>query len=422
VARAARVLFACGAWGVAGEALAQDPAPTPAIGTPDRQGRAEGAPLVRLKLGAWTVSPTLRIGELALDTNVFYERERRTDFLASGGPGLEIAAGFLDHWRFAVDGEGTYYYFHRNERLRRWGGSGGARLDWKTTGTAAGVAARLTDSFSRPSFEVDARIDQRRESLSGYFDRNLGLITLSLDATLARVRVSGGQEFRGVDLERALSQDELTGRARASLRLTPITSLLAEAELSAFELPLAAARNYSRQRFGVGFATSGLFKGEALGGVSRTSLDAGGGSASAPFFRVSLTQNVGTRIVLSERLDLEQTLSAFAVDGEVPTYDRLTAAVTLQYSFLRRFSLRLTGGIDKIESLGLVEIVGDDGRPRRVKRDDTAYTGDVDLGVQLGEARLSGFARYTTRESLFFTDFGIDGLQVGARLSYRPPL
>lgn len=368
------------------------------------------------------MSPTLRIGELAVDTNVFYERERRTDFLASGGPGIDIAVGFLDHWRVSVYGEGTYFYFHRNEQLRRWGGSGAARLDWRTEGTGAGVVAHLSDSFSRPSFEVDARINQRRDSFSAYFDRNLGLITLSLDATYGRTRVGAGQEFRGADLQRALSQDEVSGRARASFRLTPVTALLTEAELSVHELPLAEARNYNRQRFGVGIATDGLFKGEALGGFSRTTLDAGGRSASAPYFRVSLAQNLGTRIVLTERVDLEQTLSAFATDGEVPTFNRLSAGVTLQYSFLRRFSLRLAGGIDKIESLGLVEIVGDDGRPRRVKRDDTAYTGDVDLGIQLGEARLSGFARYTTRESLFFSDFGIDGFQVGARLSYRPPL
>ncbi|MBX7184859.1 MAG: hypothetical protein K1Y01_06905, partial [Vicinamibacteria bacterium] len=53
-------------------------------------------------------------------------------------------------------------------------------------------------------------------------------------------------------------------------------------------------------------------------------------------------------------------------------------------------------------------------------RDDLVYDARGDIGIRLGRARLSAFVSYTTRESLYFSDFGIQGLQSGIRVEYAP--
>ena len=54
------------------------------------------------------------------------------------------------------------------------------------------------------------------------------------------------------------------------------------------------------------------------------------------------------------------------------------------------------------------------------RRDDVVYQGHADLGLRLGRARISTYVSYTSRQSEFFADFGIDGLQAGARVEYSP--
>lgn len=72
---------------------AQDstPAPGPCRDTGDEHS---GAPLGQFTAGPFIITPTFRIGSLAVDTNVQYQRDRRTDFVASAGPGLDIALPF----------------------------------------------------------------------------------------------------------------------------------------------------------------------------------------------------------------------------------------------------------------------------------------------------------------------------------------
>lgn len=408
---------------VATSVLSAQTGPTTTTG--DDRLQAEGgraAPLARLVAGPFVITPQFRIGELAVDTNVFYLKTRKSDFLASGGPGLGISVAFADHWRVSVEGNGQYYYFLRNKELRRWGGDFDARIEWKTTGTRAGLVAGTTRNFQRLNFEIDRRVEQRTELIAGYFARDLGRFTVGFDTSARRYRLGNNQFERGADLVRALSRDEINFKLRASLRLTPITSLVTEAETSTNSLVNARVRDYERQRAGIGFASTGLFTGSAVGGFSRTSLKTGVKTVSAPYFRAFLTQQVAGRVQLREAVDVEQVVSAFAVDGDIPTIDRLHVSLGVGYTFLRRMSVNARGDLDKIKSLGKVRITLDDGKLGEGKRDDTAYTGDVDLGIQLGEARIAGFARYTTRASLFFTDLGINGLQLGARVTYAPKL
>ena len=400
-------------------ASAQAQAPQPAA-SPQPESRHSGAPLGQFTVGPLIVTPTFRIGTLAVDTNVQFQRERRADFVASAGPGLDLALPFLDHWKLDLQGTSEYYYFHRTSELRRWTGGGSAALFWKTTGTRAVVSARLNREFSRPNFEVDSRIATNQRFGGAELERDLGRLTLGVSGSYSGTRVEPGQTFRGADLGTSLTLDLYAGITELRYRLTPITSIVIEGGYQETRFPNATLRNFSEENAGLGLQTSGLFNGRVTAGVRRDKLLQGGAIKTQPYVRGDLTQSLGRRFQLTERYDHQSTVSAFATDGGLPTFERRSLDVQLAIMITRRFDMRLGGARDRTISDGLVQIVADDGSTVKAKRDDTSYIGRADLGLRLGRARVSIFGSYTTRDSVFFTDFGIKGFQAGARVDYAP--
>ena len=394
-------------------------APQPA-GSPEPEAKHSGAPLGQFTAGPFIVTPTFKIGSLAVDTNVLYLRERRTDFVASAGPGLDIAWPFLDHWKLDLQGTSEYFYFQRTKELRRWTGGGVASLLWKTTGTRATISTRLHRDFSRPNFEVDARVATNQRFGGAEFERDLGRLTLALTASFSGTRVEPGQTFRGADLSTSLTVDLYLGQAELRYHLTPLTSILMEGGYQEDRFPKAQRRNFSQENAGLGFQTEGLFKGRVTAGVRRSQLLGGGATKTQPYLRGNLTQRMGRRFRLTERYEHDSTVSAFAIDGGLPTFERRSLDAQLVIEITRRIDMRLGGARDRTISDGLVQVVADNGTVIKARRDDVAYVGRADLGMRLGRARTSVFASYTTRESLFFSDFGIKGFQAGARVDYAP--
>jgi hypothetical protein len=82
--------------------------------------------------------------------------------------------------------------------------------------------------------------------------------------------------------------------------------------------------------------------------------------------------------------------------------------------------MRLGGTRARLVSDGEIQVVIDSGEIATAIRDDLVYEARADLGFRLGRSRLSGFVSYTTRQSVYFADFGIKGLMSGARVEYAP--
>lgn len=397
--------------------FAQPPKPG---ATPEPEAKHSGAPLGQFTAGPFIVTPTFKIGSLAVDTNVYYRTERTADFVASGGPGLDVALPFLDHWKWDVQGSSEYFYFQKNKQLRRWTGGGVSTLIWRDTGTEVTLSGRVLKDFSRPSFEVDSRVatDQRHGGAS--VERDLGRLTMVATLGYSGIRVDPGQEFRGANLTTTLTTDRYRGGGEFRLALTPVSSLVVEGAYEQTRFPLAPARNFSEENAGLGLDTKGFFKGRATAGVRSARLLQGGVSKIRPYFRGDLTQQLGRRFKLAERYTQESAVSAFAAEGGLPTYEHKSLDLNLAIQITNRIDMRLGGARDRIISDGLVQVVLDDGTPSTAQRDDLAYIARADLGMRLGRARMSVFGTYTTRQSIYFSDFGIDGLQAGARVEYAP--
>ena len=340
--------------------------------------------------------------------------------MASAGPGLDIALPFQDHWKLDLQGSSEYYYFHETRELRRWTGGGGLALLWEDTGTRASISSRLFRDFSRPNFEVDTRVASDQIRVGGDLERDLGRLTLRMEASYAATRVQSGQEFRGADLAAALTIDRYGGIAELRYGLTPVSSLLFEGGYEETHFPEAATRNFSGQNAGIGLRTTGLFDGRVTAGVRRTHLVNGNSTRIQPYVRGDLSQRLGRRLKLTERYAHESTVSAFAIDGDLPTFERRSFDLQLEVKLTNRIDMRVGGSRDRVVSNGLVQVIQDDGTTLRAKRDDVAYVARADIGMRLGRARTSIFVSYTTRDSLFFSDFGIQGFQAGARVEYAP--
>lgn len=395
---------------------AQTSNPT-AVPVPDRHS---GAPLAQFTLGPLVVTPTFKIGSLAIDTNVQYARTKTTDFVASAGPGLDLALPFHDQWKFEVESSAQYVYFLRTEELRRWTGLGAATLYWKGTGTRFQTAFGYTREFDRPSYEVNIRVARTIKDVSTQIERDLGRLTLAARAMYGQTRADDDQLYRGTNLSTNLSTDDFFAGLQLRYSVTPISSLLVEGGYKETHFPDASVRNFAEEFAGAGVKTTGFFKGEATAGVRRTHLLTGSISKTRPYFRANMMQQLSRRFRLTERYDNNSSVSAFARDGFLPTYENRQLSVDLFIELTRRFDMRLGGTRAHNISDGEIQVVTDTGEVAFALRDDLVYDARADIGIRLSRTRLAAFVSYTTRHSVYFSDFGIEGLQTGIRLEYAP--
>src|SRR5207247_6561048 len=148
--------------------------------------------------GPFWVTPRFRLGNIGLDTNVFYtSTDRQTDFYASGGPGLGIVLP-LRAARLLLDGNVGYNYFARTKSQRRWTDGARARFEVGRGRARAGGEENYTRSFERPSFEVDRRISTDTWTTRADFILDFTQRTgIRAEASRQHVDIPRGQDFFG---------------------------------------------------------------------------------------------------------------------------------------------------------------------------------------------------------------------------------
>ena len=405
---------------IATSAAAQDAASPPTPEATPKPVSHSGAPLFQFGMGPFVVTPTFRIGTLGVDTNVRYSRDRQVDFVASAGPGLDVSLPFHDSWKVNVESSAQYMYFQRTVQLRRWTWEGTSGLFWQNTGTEASVVAGIHRDFSRPSFEVDQRIARTTRSLDGTVSRDLGRLTMRFGGNGTVTRVDEGQEFRGADVSTSLATDRVGGTLQFELSVTAVSALLFEGGYEETHFPKATIRNYAQEYAGLGIKTDGYFTGQVTAGARRTHLLGLPLSRTRPYLRGFMSQQLGPRFKLAERYTHESNASAFAVDGTLPTYENRTLDADLSIQLTQRIDMKVGGTRTRLLSEGLVQILDDAGKVVKAERDDVVYVARAEFGLRLGRTRTVAFVSYTTRDSQYFADFGIQGVQAGARVEYAP--
>ena len=243
-----------------------------------RVGDAGGERPGLFRLGTFYFTPYLHIGTLGVDTNVFYTAtDRQTDFTAAGGPGLEIVRPFGRESRLRIDGGLDYLYFAKTDSQRRLNGYGNAYLDLRGVKTRLAVEERYAQTFSRPNYEVDERVEQETEGTRALLRRDLGdRARLALFGSRLHTRTQS-QLYLGTNLGNTLTEDQYQAGGELQFGLSIKTRFVAAGEESWYRYPNLPERDGSSTLAYGGFRTdeTALITGWALGGMRWFRLDSG---------------------------------------------------------------------------------------------------------------------------------------------------
>jgi hypothetical protein len=376
------------------------------------------------RLGSLYLTPYLRIGTLGIDTNVFYTAtDRQTDFIASGGPGLEVVWPLGRQSRLRLDGGLNYLYFARTESQRRLTGYGSALLQLEGVKTRFLIEERYDETFSRPSFEVDARVRQQVEGTRAFLSRRLGeRWMLALFGSRSRTRTDD-QEYLGTNLGTTLTENRYEATGELRLALTVKTSLVGGGEQTWYRFPNASLRDGDSTVAYGGVRTdeTALISGRALVGQMWFRLDTGERERQLVWADVDETWNISYKTKLGGLYRRDLNYSAFATVGGTPTLFNETAEVYFDKILAGNVYLRLFARHIRFISDGAVVIVPPGEGLTIAERDDRVGEAGAELGYQFrSRVRMGVTATYTDRRSSIET-FGIEGLLAGFTVHYNPP-
>jgi hypothetical protein len=384
------------------------------------------APRGLFHFGPFYLTPRFRIFSLGIDTNVFYSAtERRTDFIAHGGPGLEIVVPIHGPLNLRADGSLGYLYYLRTPSQRRLTGGGLGRLAHDGMRLTMGGQYSYTRSFSRLGFEVDRRVAQEIRLAQADLRYKIGArFAIGGRATATRNDVDAGQEFFGADLRRNLTRDTYAAVADFSYALTPKTSFVVEGDHQADRFVLDDERNADSNRLGGGLviASSTLLSGRVFAGARSIRLrNLPGADRIRPYADADLTYHFGHRTRVGAAYFRDVGFSAFAaVRGELPTLTTETYRVLIEKGLISHLDLRLHAGVTRLRTDGSVTIeTPRDGRIE-VRRNDRAREAGADLGYTFWNRWRIGLAvAYAERRSAI-ADLGVQGLIFGATVTFVP--
>ena len=378
------------------------------------------------RLGPLQLVPRLHIGTVGVDTNVFYTAiDRRTDFTAAGGPGLDAVLPLGGGFRVTGGGDLGYVYFLRTTSQRRMTGDGRARLEWSGVHLLVAADGFYGKTFARPSLEVDRRVGETAQRAGGEARVRLGpRLRLGLAASGARREVDADASFLGSDLRRGLSEDLYREAVDLAYALTPKTSLIVLADGQQDRFLFEDDRDVDSNRLGGGFelASTTRLSGRAVAGVRRfrfARASAGARPESATFAAVDMAYRLGPRTVLgaSYRRDRENAL--LRPESGLPLLDEEAVGVRVEKRLFGPLDLRLRASLTRLRGQGPVRIEGSSG-PTVGVRADRVREASGDLGYTFfSHLRLGLAASWLERRSPF-ADLGIRGLILGGTLGYEP--
>lgn len=378
----------------------------------------------RYRVGPFYITPRFHFGPIGLDTNVLYTAtDRQADVMVSLGPGLDSVLPLGAAGRFYLGGTLDYLYFVRTASQRRLAGSAFGGLAFKGARTEAGVEERYVDSFSRPNYQVDERIEQQNEATTGFINRRVfSRFRLGLRGGRQNNR-SGSLDYLGTDLGTAFTYDEYHAEGALARDLTVKSAFVVEGGFKWTRYPQQAVRDSERRLAVAGFRTdkSALLAGSALVGFRWYRQDIPEASElRLAYADVNETLNLSprTRFVFTYNRDLLD--SVFVPSVGTPTNKTESMGLRLEKDITRRVDLALFARRFRSSSDGEITIdVPDQGLVTAV-RDDKVREAGADLGYRFRpNFRFALVALYSDRQSSF-SYFGVEGLLFGFNAQFNP--
>lgn len=413
--------LACVAW--LALMCAGAPAAEARAALPDDRRETNSEAPGRFAVGPFFITPLFQVRSLGVDTNVFYTSvHRRTDFTASGGPGLEVVLPGSP-LRFELEGALNYLYFLRTTSQRRFGGVARTRMAWQAGRLQAEIEQGYSRSFERQGFEVDERV--LREAWLTHASTVLRLGRLLVETSVAREENNVPEEhtFLGTDLRTTLSRERFTVVAGLRYRLTTKTSVLVAGDTQTQRYPFGPGRDNDSNRLyvGINLESRSRLSGRAVTGVRwLRPRDRSVGDERAIYANVGLTWHFGPRTRVHGRLVRDLAVSAFSSDTKLPSFVQLDQELRVERDLTHALDAGLFAQRVRLEARTPVTLSQPESGSQTLKRDDRLWRMGATIGYRFRRRlRVAVIAGITTRESNF-ADLGIRGLLLGAEVNFVP--
>lgn len=414
------VVFALGVSPAAAQDAVPTAAPEAAVGQAPRLGR--------FRIGSIWLTPSLRIGQIGVDGNVFFaQTERKRDVTASGGPGLRMVLPLSRSLEVTADGNLNYLWYAEQSSERRLMGNISGRADWNGPSFGLGVETGVSRSFERIDFEVDQRVDQtsRNVEITNRIGRTDGGVVVTPSLALRRYEVADRANGNYPGVSSALSRDEMRLLVPLRFRLAPKTRFVLEGEYRTYNFAQDSWRDGNTYRLGAGFelVSTTRLSGRAMAGPSvfhpkQESL----ASFTSPWIALQVAYAVGPRTSVEARYTRDFGYSATSVsETEAPIRMNQQLIGSWSQRLVGRMGTRLWGGLSRFETRGEVLVPGAGGDVWRKRKDDV-WQGGMDLTYELAPKFTVGIGGHYTDRRSNINAWGVEGLSFGVIVNYAGPV
>ncbi len=237
-------------------------APAPAAAQEERDPAAEA----RFRIGPLAFTPALKLTTIGVDTNVFNQWEDpKRDFTFQGGPSVDwwFRAGRA---RLRGTAAVEYLFFKTYANQRGLNPRADVVFELPLFRVVPYVGITAASSRDRPGYEIDARARHRELAYKGgLLFRFSTRTTLDVGFHRGGTRFDGDEVFLGSYLAEVLNRDTDIAKATFRYALTPLTTLVLDADMSRDRFVTASLRDASSLRImpGVDFDAFALISGKA---------------------------------------------------------------------------------------------------------------------------------------------------------------
>jgi hypothetical protein len=366
----------------------------------------------RYRLGPLRFTPSLVVGDIGVDSNVFNEPvDPKRDVTAVVGPGVKVwlPAGRA---RIFSSNAGQYVYFKTYESQRGWNGMNALRTDFRLGRLTPFATGTYNNTRNRPGYEIDARSRATVSAVSLGTDLRLSP-KLSIVASGERelTTFDSDETFRGAALARQLNRQSNSEHVALRHTLTPLTTFVVKADVirDRFESNDLRDSNSLRVMPGFEFKPFALVSGTVFVGMR----DFNPTSGAVPSYRGPVAAVNANYVLRALRFSGSVNRDiTYSFEPAEPYYVLTDVGLGATWRLRPTWDVRVRGSRQALnyKSLGLLGST--------VGRTDHAHQFGAGLGYVLGTtARIGLDALYSTRDAV--TQFrSYQGLRIGASVSY----
>jgi hypothetical protein len=380
---------------------------------------AEGGPdpsRVRVRIGPLSMNPTISLGNLGIDDNVFNDPPSavpKRDFTMTVTPQTTFWLRMGRTWLNGVIGEDiVWFQKYASERSANTNYT----VTWKVplTRVAFSTTANWLKTRARPGFEIDSRSLRAQQAYTATAEiRALSKTFIGMRADFLKVAFDENAVFRGTNLRDALNRNTVATAVTIRHQLTPLTNLTFAADrlTDRFESLHIRDSDSSSVKAGVSFDPFALIKGSAVFGYRAfkpISPDVPRYNGSTIDVNLNYTLLGATRFGLQATRDVE-----YSYDVGQPYYLLTGAAFSIAQQVFGPLDVVGRIGRDRLEyrTRAGAQVATPD-RTDRV----SSYGGG--FGYRLGQNARLGFDIDNRRRTSAIAPNGYQSLRFGASMTY----